>query len=67
MKIGLLVMLVGLVPLTGSNAQYYRRTKDPNRMRWWLSKALLTRSEYVANRVGFALAVTGLVLLYVLR
>jgi hypothetical protein len=57
----LAVALIGQVLLWASNQAYYQRTKDRNFLRFWLYRHLLTRKEYVVNRIGFALALTSFI------
>ncbi len=47
-----------------SNAMYYRRTRDKQYgRRFWLGKDMLTRSEYLLNRIGLVLALLGIALM----
>lgn len=55
------VAAVGLVSLGVSNAMYFARTHDQDFLRrFWLGREILTQSEYILNRVGFALALGGI-------
>ena len=54
------IATVGLVALCLSLVLYWRRNHDlAISSRLWLARARLTRSEYVLNRIGFAIAVAG--------
>jgi hypothetical protein len=63
----LAVFALGIVTLIRSNVRYYARTKDPKLTRFWLGKDLLSRDEYVANRLGFLLVLVAIALTCVLR
>ena len=57
--------IIGLILLIISNVMYFQRTKDKEELKkFWLAKNVLTRNEYLANRIGFGLTVIGIVLMY---
>ena len=57
--------IIGLILLIISNVMYFQRTKDKEELKkFWLAKDVLTRNEYLANRIGFGLTVIGIVLMY---
>ena len=59
------VAVVGLALGILSLVLYWRRTHD--RQFWsrlWFSRGLLTRSEYVLNRVGFAIVIVAAILIW---
>lgn len=60
-----LIAFVGIAMLTMSNAMYSARTKDNQVWRkFWLGKDILTKNEYILNRVGFVITSIGIVLTY---
>ena len=55
LNISIILFIIGLILLIVSNVMYYRRTRDKDYIKkFWLSKSILTKSEYYLNRVGFA-------------
>jgi hypothetical protein len=57
-SIGTVGIALGILSLV----LYWRRTHDREFWsRLWLSRGLLTRSEYVLNRVGFAIAIAAVI------
>jgi hypothetical protein len=63
--IGITIGLVGLALGILSLVLYWRRTHD--RQLWerlWLSRGSLSPSEYVLNRLGFAIALVGAILIW---
>ncbi len=55
----------GWAMFIASEIMYVRRTRDRKvRQRIWLSKDLLTEREYIMNRVGLAVALLGLALIF---
>ena len=57
--------IIGVILVIISNVMYFQRTKDREELKkFWLAKDVLTRNEYLANRIGFGLAVIGIVLTY---
>jgi cbb3-type cytochrome oxidase subunit 1 len=58
---GIVLAFTGLVLVGFSNILYFKRTKAKPLQRFWLGKELLTRNEYILNRLGFWMAVTGIV------
>ena len=55
----------GLVLLIFSNGMYYGRTLDKDYgRRFWLSKSIATRREYILNQIGFWLALSSILLLF---
>ena len=64
-SISMTLAIIGLILLIISNVMYFQRTKDKEELKkFWLAKDVLTRNEYLANRIGFGLAVMGIVLMY---
>ena len=60
------IAVVGVALGVLSLVLYWRRTHD--RTFWsrlWLSRGLLTRSEYVLNRIGFAIAIAAAIRIWV--
>lgn len=56
------IAMAGLALAILSLVLYWRRTRDREIWsRLWLSRGLLTRSEYVLNRIGFAIAIAALI------
>lgn len=54
---GTIGIIFGAVFLLLSNMLYYRRTREKYYLkRIWLPKHVLTTTEYILNRSGFALA-----------
>ena len=61
----MILAIIGLILLIISNVMYFQRTKDKEELKkFWLAKDVLTRNEYLANRIGFGLTVIGIVLMY---
>jgi len=64
----LLIALIGCALTSASNVMYYRRARDPQCWRrMWLHRKLLTRREYLLNRVGFWVMVASIVALGFVR
>jgi hypothetical protein len=64
-SISMTLAIIGLILLIVSNVMYFQRTKDKEvSKKFWLGKDILTRNEYLANRIGFGLAVIGIVLMF---
>ena len=60
--------VLGLVLLIISNKMYFTRTKDKQVWkRFWFSRDMLTKNEYVVNRLGFGLTVISILLLFSLE
>jgi len=58
--VGFAMCGLGFVLLTASLVLYFGRTRARPFQAFWLSKALMTRQEYVLNRTGFATCVLAL-------
>ena len=57
LNIGIALAVIGILLLITSNVMYYKRTKDKGYIkRFWLKKEILTKNEYILNRVGFSLS-----------
>ena len=55
-------LIAGIVLTSATNVMYYRRTRD--RQIWrrvWLRRDVLTRSEYLLNRIGFWIMVVSVI------
>ena len=49
-EIGIVMVIIGLPLLLLSNVMYYKRTQDKGIMsRFWLSRNILSRNEYILN------------------
>ncbi len=66
-SIALGITIIGLILLIISNAMYTTRTKENTLTKFWLGKDILIKNEYILNRVGFGLALFGLVSMFALR
>lgn len=61
------IVILGILMGIISNVMYFVRTGDKPFQRFWLGKELLTKPEYILNRVGFTFAVGGIILVFSLR
>jgi hypothetical protein len=62
-EIGIVMVIIGLPLLLLSNVMYYKRTQDKGIMsRFWLSRNILSRNEYILNRIGFFLVLIALLI-----
>jgi hypothetical protein len=60
------IATIGLALLSLSLVLCWRRTHDQQFFyRWWLPRAMLTRLEYVLNRIGFVLALVAAIRIWV--
>lgn len=64
----LTIGIAGLIMSFVSFVLYYARTKDKTMFtRFWLGKDILSKNEYLLNRIGFGLSIVGIVWLLLLR
>jgi hypothetical protein len=56
------IELIGLILLSISIISYHIRVKDyASLKRFWLKKDLLSKKEYLMNRIGFGISIAGFV------